>query len=65
MQGVNTVRLFRQYKKEQMADLKKERAMIEQERIESQRMLEELNRLKEQLGSAGIDEKSQSSYEKE
>lgn len=65
MQGVNTIRLFRQYKKEQMADLKKERAMIEQERIESQRMLEELNRLKEQLGSAGIDEKSQSSYEKE
>lgn len=60
LQGVSSVRLFRQYKQEQMAELKaqreKERAEIEEERqrlererMESQKMMEELIRLKEQM----------------
>lgn len=48
-QGVNTIRLFRQYKREQMADLEAERAEIKKEREESAKMMEELMKLREQL----------------
>ncbi len=48
-QGLNCIRLFRQYKKEQMDEMKAERAKIEQERAESQRMMAELLELKAQL----------------
>ena len=48
-QGLSTVRLFRKYKKEQLDELKAERAKIEQERAESQRMMQELLELKAQL----------------
>lgn len=48
-QGFQCVRLFRQYKKEQMEELKAERAKIEEERAESQRMMAELMELKAQL----------------
>ena len=48
-QGLNCVRLFRQYKKEQMEEMKAERAKIEEERAESQRMMAELLELKAQL----------------
>ena len=48
-QGLNCVRLFRQYKKEQMDEMKAERARIEEERAESQRMMAELLELKAQL----------------
>ena len=48
-QGFNCVRLFRQYKKEQMEEMKAERAKIEEERAESQRMMAELLELKAQL----------------
>ena len=48
-QGLSTVRLFRKYKKEQLDELKEERAKIEQERAESQRMMQELLELKAQL----------------
>ena len=48
-QGLNCVRLFRQYKKEQMEEMKAERAKIEEERAESQRMMAELMELKAQL----------------
>lgn len=48
-QGLNCVRLFRQYKKEQMDEMKAERAKIEEERAESQRMMAELLELKAQL----------------
>lgn len=48
-QGVNTIRLFRQYKREQMADMEAERQEIAKEREESARMMRELQELKEQL----------------
>lgn len=52
-QGFNSIRLFRQYRQEQMADMKAERAKIEEERAESQRMMAELLALKEQLAKQG------------
>ncbi len=48
-QGINTVRLFRRYKREQMEAMEAERAQIEAERAESQRMMAELLELKAQL----------------
>ena len=48
-QGLNSIRLFRQYKKEQMQEMKAERERLEQERAESQRMMAELLELKAQL----------------
>ena len=48
-QGINVIRLFRRYKKEQMEEMQAERDKIEAERLESQRMMEQLMVLKEQL----------------
>lgn len=48
--GVNVIVLFRKYKKEQTAELEEERKRIEAEREQSQKMLEELQALKAQLG---------------
>lgn len=48
-QGWQCVRIFRQYKKEQIDEMKAERAKIEEERAESQRMMTELLALKAQL----------------
>ena len=65
LQGINSIKLFRQYKYEQMEELNAEREkieaereesrrMIEEERQQSQRMMQELLALKEQLaGGAG------------
>lgn len=61
MQGYNSVRLFRQYRREQLAALEAEREKIEAEReesrrqmeaerMQSQRMMQELLKLKAQLG---------------
>ena len=48
-QGINTVRLFKRYKKEQMADVLAEREQIAKEREESAAMMKELLALREQL----------------
>ena len=48
-QGLICVRLFHRYKKEQMEEMKAERAKIEEERAESQRMMAERLELKAQL----------------
>ena len=48
-QGVNTVKLFKRYKQEQMADMQAERDQIAKEREESAAMLRELQALREQL----------------
>lgn len=50
-QGVNCIRLFRRYKKEQMAEIQAERDQIEEERKASAEMLKELQALKEQLAA--------------
>ena len=48
-QGLNSVSLFRKYKKAQMEEILAEKAKIEAERLESQRMMAELLELKAQL----------------
>ena len=48
-QGIQTVRLFRQYKREQMADMQAEREQIAREREASAEMMRELQALREQL----------------
>ncbi len=48
-QGVNTVSLFKRYKKEQMADMQAEREQIAKEREQSAEMMRELQALREQL----------------
>ncbi|MBQ7343801.1 MAG: signal peptidase I [Clostridia bacterium] len=59
-QGINTIRLFRAYKKEQMDQMNAEKAKIEAERAESQRMMAELLELKKQLAqqTASTEEKT-------
>lgn len=44
MLGAGSVRTFRQYKQEQLAELTAQREQLEEERIESRRILEELQR---------------------
>ena len=48
-QGLNCIRLFRRYKREQLQEMETERAKIESERVESAKMMEELMALKEEL----------------
>ena len=47
--GINVIRLFRRYKKEQTAVMEAERAEIAEERKKNEDMLRELRELKEQL----------------
>ena len=47
--GVNVIRLFRQYKREQIEEMQAEKDKIEAERAENQRMMQELLALKAQL----------------
>ena len=49
IQGLNCIKLFRRYKKEQLDEMKKEREKLEAERAESQKMMQELQALKAQL----------------
>lgn len=51
MEGVRCIRLFRQYKAEQQAELQAERDKIEAERAETQRMMQELLQMKAQLAA--------------
>lgn len=48
-QGINTVKLFRRYKGEQMEEMNAQKARIEAERAENARMMQELLALKAQL----------------
>ena len=47
--GVNVIRLFRKYKREQTAEMQAEKDKLEAERAENQRMMQELLALKAQL----------------
>ncbi len=47
--GVNCVRIFRRYKKEQTEEMEAEKAQIEADRAENAKMLAELQALKQQL----------------
>ncbi len=58
MQGLSTVKLFRQYKKEQMDEMKAEREALELERQKSEAMMTELLELKKQMAAANLGETS-------
>ena len=47
--GVNVIRLFRKYKREQLEEMQAEKDKLEAERAENQRMMQELLALKAQL----------------
>ena len=49
IQGINSIRLFRRYKREQQAELQEERNKIEADRAETQRMMAELLQMKAQM----------------
>lgn len=53
IQGINCVRLFKQYKAEQNAELQAEREAIAAERAEAQRMMQELCALRSQINKMG------------
>ena len=55
IQGINCIRLLRRYKHEQEQEIKEERAKIEEERAENQKMMEELLALKAQLSKQDND----------
>ena len=59
VQGINCIRIFRRYKREQMEKLQAERDQIEEERAESKKMMEELQRLQAQLAANGVDTKQE------
>lgn len=61
MQGINSIRLFRRYKKEQQEELQTERDKIAQERAETQKMMAELLQMKAQMqgGEAQTETKSE------
>ena len=48
-EGIRCIRLFRNYKAEQQAELQAERDKIEEERAETQRMMQELLQMKAQM----------------
>lgn len=52
MQGISSIRLFRQYKQEQQAELQAERNQIEETRAETQRMMAELQKMREEMANA-------------
>lgn len=63
-QGLNCIKLFRQYKKEQLEELDGQKKELEKEREKSKEMMEELMALKKQLGdrlfeSASDDEEAE------
>ena len=52
LEGVRCIRLFRKYKSEEQAELRAERDKIEEERAETQRMMQELLQMKAQMAQA-------------
>ncbi|MBQ4117215.1 MAG: signal peptidase I [Clostridia bacterium] len=49
-QGINSIKLFKRYKEEQLAEMRAEREAIEEERRQSQELMKELMELKAKLG---------------
>jgi signal peptidase len=61
MQAFNCVKLFKVYKAEKMEEIESEKKALEEERAKSKEMMEELIRLREQLGVAQSTSNSDSS----
>ena len=55
MQGLNTVKLFRRYRREQMQAMEEERAKLEAERKQSEEMMAELMKLKAQMAAGNTE----------
>ena len=55
MQGLNTVKLFRRYRREQMEAMEEERAKLEAERKQSEEMMAELMKLKAQMAAGNTE----------
>ncbi len=55
-QGINCIRLFKLYKKEQLSELEKEREKLDEERRASLEMMKELQALKEELSRKNSEE---------
>ena len=55
MQGLNTVKLFRRYRREQMEAMEEERAKLEAERKQSEEMMAELMKLKAQMATGNTE----------
>lgn len=53
LEGLRCIRLFKQYKAEQQAELQAERDKIEADRAETQRMMQELLQMKAQMAQNG------------
>lgn len=51
IQGLNSIRLFQQYKQEQLAQMRLERKKLELERAESRRIMEELKKISAELSA--------------
>lgn len=49
-QGMNCIRLFRQYRAEQISEIREERAQLEKERQEAAEMMKKLQELRAQMG---------------
>lgn len=62
-QGINCIRLFRRYKKEQTEEMEAEKAKIEAEREENAKMLAELQALKAQLEGQAVAAETEPSAE--
>ena len=52
LEGIRCIRLFRKYKAEQQAELQAERDKIEADRVETQRMMQELLQMKAQMAQS-------------
>lgn len=64
-QGVGAVRLFMQYKREQRAEILAEKQKLEAERLETQKIMEELRTLKAQMAGGKQDAETESETESE
>lgn len=58
-EGIRCINLFRKYKSEQQAELQSERDKIEQERAETQKMMQELLEMKAELEKSKDEKKSE------
>ena len=54
VQGINSVRLFKKYKQEQMDSIVKERDKLIEQQAQTQKMMDDLLKLKQQLDLKGI-----------
>ncbi len=64
LQGVNTIKVFRQYKKQQLAEVQAEREQVEVERQETQKVMAELLQLKAQLEEAKANQQTEQAKKK-